>query len=377
MLKILHIPNYYKPHIGGIEQVCHDIVEAMDGMVQQKIICFSENNKTKYEIVDGTEVVKCGVWKKILSQSISFSYKKELKKLLNEFQPDFVIVHFPNPFVQRYVLKFLKKRKIKLLVWYHADIIKQKVIRWFFKGQTKRLLNRASKIICTSPIYRDCSNTLRKYQDKSVIIPNCINEARLSLDEATLKLADQIREENFGKFIIFAVGRHVKYKGLTHLIEASNYLDDQYMIFIGGTGPLTNDLKTQAKGDKKIRFLGRIEDELLKAYYLAMDIYAFPSITKNEAFGLSLAEGMYYGHPAITFTIPGSGVNYVSLNGVTGIEVENANAKQFAEAILQLGNDKNLLSMYGEAARKRVEELFTFSKFKETLMSFWKELNNL
>ena len=27
MLKVLHVPNYYKPHIGGIEQTCHDIVE--------------------------------------------------------------------------------------------------------------------------------------------------------------------------------------------------------------------------------------------------------------------------------------------------------------------------------------------------------------
>ena len=28
-MKILHIPNYYSPHVGGIEQVCFDIVESL------------------------------------------------------------------------------------------------------------------------------------------------------------------------------------------------------------------------------------------------------------------------------------------------------------------------------------------------------------
>ena len=47
MKKILHIPNYYKPHIGGIEQTCHDIVEALAGEYEQKVICFSEDKNTK------------------------------------------------------------------------------------------------------------------------------------------------------------------------------------------------------------------------------------------------------------------------------------------------------------------------------------------
>ena len=48
----------------------------------------------------------------------------------------------------------------------------------------------------------------------------------------------------------------------------------------------------------------------------------FPSITKNEAFGVVLAEAMYCYTPAITFTIEGSGVNWVNLHQVTGLEME-------------------------------------------------------
>lgn len=372
-MRILHIPNYYKPHIGGIEQTCHDIVESLNEKYQQKVICFSEDNETKHEVIDGIDVTKCGVWKKILSQSISFSYKKELKKILNEFKPDCIIVHFPNPFVQRYVLKFLKKKTIKLIVWYHTDIVKQKFVRQFFKGQTRKLLNKADDIICTSPIYSQTSETLKKYRSKISIIPSCINEKRMTIDEEVKEKAEQIRKDNLDKIIVFAVGRHVKYKGLTYLVEASKHLDDRYAIYIAGSGPLTEELKVQAKNDFKMVFLGKVDDITLKAYYLAMDIYAFPSITKNEAFGLSLAEGMYFSHPAVTFTIPGSGVNYVSLNQVTGLEIENGNAKAFAEAIQVLGENEELRNQYGSAARKRVEDNFTFEKFKNNVIKFFEK----
>ncbi len=239
MLKVLHVPNYYKPHIGGIEQTCHDIVESLKDQVLQKVICFSEDKKTKYQIIDDIDVVKCGVWKKMMSQSISFSYKKELKKILKDFNPDYMIVHFPNPFVIHYILKLIKRKRTKLLVWYHADIVKQKIVGWFFKGQTKRLLSKAEHIICTSPLYSEASDSLKKFQDKITIIPSCINEERLRITEEVKVKAEAIRNDNLGKTIIFAVGRHVEYKGLTYLIEASKYLNDSYAIYIAGQGPMT------------------------------------------------------------------------------------------------------------------------------------------
>lgn len=51
----------------------------------------------------------------MMSQSISFSYKKELKKILKDFNPDYMIVHFPNPFVIHYILKLIKRKKNKAL----------------------------------------------------------------------------------------------------------------------------------------------------------------------------------------------------------------------------------------------------------------------
>ena len=106
----------------------------------------------------------------------------------------------------------------------------------------------------------------------------------------------------------------------------------------------------------------------------ASDIFCFPSITKNEAFGLALAEAMYYEKPAITFTIPGSGVNYVNLNDETGIEVDNRNVKKYAEAIEKLAEDKNLRKKYGEAGRMRVMNNFLSTQYSENIRNLVKEM---
>ena len=200
-----------------------------------------------------------------------------------------------------------------------------------------------------------------------MVVPNCINENRLVIDDEVLKKADELREQNKGKTVCLAVGRHVEYKGFKYLIEASKKLGDDFVIGITGKGPLTDELKAQAAGDDKVQFLGLVSDVELRARLLTCDIFCFPSITKNEAFGLALAEGMYFGHPAVTFTIEGSGVNYVSLNGQTGIECPNGDADAYAEALKTLANDEDLRKKYGEAAKARVIENFTFATFKKNI----------
>ena len=102
---------------------------------------------------------------------------------------------------------------------------------------------------------------------------------------------------------------------------------------------------------------------------MTCDVFCFPSITKNEAFGLALAEGMYFGHPAVTFTIEGSGVNYVNLDGVTGIECPNGDSRAFADALKKLSDDEELRARLGEAARQRVIDNFTYATFKKNIQA--------
>lgn len=376
-MKVLQIPNYLYPNRGGIEQVSRDLANAIPNEeYEQKIICFNEDavdgdyichrNETVHDKVDGVEVIRCGCFTKVASQSLSLTYPREMKKVFDEFDPDIVIFHYPNPFVASFLLHRIKKN-VKFILWWHLDITKQKVLGKLFYGQTVKLLKRADKVIATSPNYIVGSPYLRSYKDKCSVIPNCISDMRMVVTDKIKARVDEIRKENEGKILCFGIGRHIPYKGFTYLVKASKYLDDRFAIVIGGKGELTDSLKEEAQGDKKIKFLGRVSDEDLISYYLACDIFCFPSITKNEAFGIALAEGMYFGHPAVTFTIPGSGVNYVNLDGVTGIECPNSDSKAYAEALDKLAEDVALREKYGNAARQRVLDNFTSEQFRKNV----------
>lgn len=369
MKKILHISKYYYPFSGGTEQIARDTVLALKGEYEQKVIAFNDGKKDKVDSVDGIEVMKCGCFAKVAAQSLSTSYGRHLHKVMMDFNPDIVIFHYPNPFVATLLLKELKKSKAKLVVYWHLDIVRQKYLRLLFEPQNKELLNRADKVIATSPNYIEGSKWLQSAKSKCVVVPNCINVERMTVTSDIEKRAVEIRKENKGKTICVAVGRHTEYKGFTYLVQASKILENNFHIYITGKGELTEKLHEEAKGDNKITFTGRIDDTELKALLFACDIFCFPSITKNEAFGLALAEGMYYGKPAVTFTIPGSGVNYVSLNGGTGIEVENRNVEKYADAMRTLAHNEDLRLKYGKAGKERVENNFLSTQFSENIRS--------
>ncbi len=375
MKKVLQITNYIYPAISGIGQTAKDIADILcECEIEQKIICFNINAKkencetrqkeTVIDIVDGIEVIRCGVFATLCSQAISLTTGKVIHTIINEFNPDIVIFHYPNPFMAFFLLQ-QRKKKFQLVLYWHSDIIKQKLLRQLFVRQNYKLLEKAWKIVATSPNYIEGSKYLLQEKRKCIVIPSCIREDRLIVTDAIKEKAKKIKHK--GKIICFALGRHVAYKGFEYLIEASKYLDNRFEIIIGSDGALTKKLKKQSKNDKKIKFVGRLNESDLMAYYYACDIFCFPSISKNEAFGLALADAMFFAKPAVTFTIEGSGVNYVNLHRVTGIECENRNAKQYAKALLELANNKEERLEYGKSAKERVENNFLFKQFKENI----------
>ncbi len=369
MKKILHISKYYYPFSGGTEQIARDCVNALKDKYDQRVIAFNDGKEDSVETIDGIEVYKCGCFAKISSQSLSRSYGRILHDLMGKFSPDIIIFHYPNPFVANILLKEIKNKDTKLIIYWHLDIIRQKFLKVLFNGQNKRLLERAVKVIATSPNYIEGSKWLQSVKNKCVVVPNCINVERMMLTPEIEKREAEIREDNKNKTICVAVGRHTKYKGFSYLIQASKLLDDSFRIYITGKGELTKELHKEAQRDNKIVFTGRIEDDELKALLLASDIYCFPSITKNEAFGVALAEAMYYGKPAVTFTIPGSGVNYVCIDGEDGIEVENGNVRAYAEAMEKLAGDEGLRKTMGANGKTRVEKNFLSTQFQENIKS--------
>lgn len=375
-MRILHISKYYFPYMGGVENICKYLVERMPSH-ETSVVCFNEGKANAVDIVNGHRVYRAGAFINIARQALSLSYKNGLQWAILAEKPDVIQFHWANPF-PAILLRIVMPKDVKLVVHWHMDIIRQWYLYWAVRPWEKWLIKRADKIVVTSPLYRDGSKPLQGVKDKVYIVPNAIDESVFELQPGDDRRISEIRMQYEGKPIVFFMGRHTKYKGLPHLIEAERYMQSDCVVVIGGNGPLTGKLQTlvRNRGGNRIHFVGRLSDDDLRCYLYAASVFAFPSVTKNEAFGVALAEAMYCHTPAVTFTIEGSGVNWVNLNGVTGIEVANGDDRAYAEAVDRLITDEALRFVYAKAAHKRVSKNFLIRNMVDAMENVYNKLEN-
>lgn len=366
-MRILHISKYYFPYMGGVENICKYLAEGVQE--ETAVLCFNDKCKDQIDEVNGIKVYRVATWINIARQALSLSYFPMMKRAIKEFRPDIIQFHWANPFPAAVLLTMIPP-DVRLIVHWHMDIIKQTKIYPLIKPVESALLKRANLILVTSPIYQETSLPLQPFKDKVKVLPNAMDESNFILRDTDQEQIEAIKNRYHNKKIIFFIGRHIQYKGLTYLIEAEKYIKGDCEIVIAGKGPLTDELKNQCNSSR-IHFVGRLSDDELRWHHYAASIFAFPSITKNEAFGVAMAEAMYCKTPTVTFTIHGSGVNWVSLHGETGIEVPNKDVKAYAQAIDTLLADEKLCQQYAETGYQRVKENFTVPKMIEMAEKYY------
>jgi rhamnosyl/mannosyltransferase len=149
-------------------------------------------------------------------------------------------------------------------------------------------------------------------------------------------------------------------------------------LFIIGSGELEDSLARQTESlgiTDKVHFLGTLETEDLKSAFYDCDIFTLPSVSRSECFGLVQLEAMVYGKPVINTSLP-TAVPEVSLDGVSGITVEPANAVELADAINKLCDDEEFRKKCGQAARARCEEQYSLDIMQKRIRaSYLKMLN--
>lgn len=372
-MRILHISKYYYPYIGGVENICKYLVDNMKQNNDIAVVCFNGQKYDRIDIVDGVKVYRVGAKLTIARQALSLSYFIVLKRAIKEFKPDVIHFHWANPY-PAFVLLTMMPKNVKLVIHWHMDIIKQKKIYPLVKSIETKLLERASFILVTSPNYRDGSLPLQPFKNKVRVVPNAIDEKNLIPRDGDKERIEEIKKQYNGKDIVFFVGRHIQYKGLPHLIEAEKMVKSDCVFIIAGKGPLTEELKASCHSPR-VHFVGKVSDDDLRCYLYAAKVFAFPSITKNEAFGVALAEAMYCHTPAVTFTILGSGVNWVSINNKTCLEVPNGDDTAYAAAIDKLLQNDELRERLADAGVQRVKDNFLIHNMVEACEKAYNELN--
>jgi D-inositol-3-phosphate glycosyltransferase len=156
--------------------------------------------------------------------------------------------------------------------------------------------------------------------------------------------------------VVLYVGRLEPLKGIDILIEAMAQLErsDALLLIVGGDAEAESELRRlQAQAialglEKRVRFIGAVQQSDLPRYYSAADVCVVPSY--YESFGLVAVEAMACATPVVASRV--GGLASTVSDGETGYLIPWRCPEPFAERIdLILSNDE-LRKNLGLAARR-------------------------
>jgi len=318
-MKVLHIINNLEG--GGAEKLLTDLLPLFKkkGVEIALLTITKSNSKTTYEsqlLKEQIPVYKLEVDRRnyfvMLLKTFIFLYKKRF---------DIVHTHlFPVIYIAAICKVFLG---FKLVMTEHGVFNKRKNI--FFLRLTDRwVYNSMHKIIGISDEVID-----------SLIKQHCNPSSLIKIHNGIILDKYLIRPKEFFNYKIGMAGRLEFPKDQETIIKALKYLPKHIQLYLAGSGSMHAKLNQIAISNEvadRVHFLGFIND--MPHFFESIDIHIFSS--KNEGFGLAVAESMAMGIPTIVSNIPA----LKEVVGDSSLIFETGNDLHLAKIIHELYLDK-------------------------------------
>lgn len=328
-MKILQINKGYYPWIGGVETVVQQYAEQCDKDGEDvTVLCCNSGFcvNTTQETINKINIIRCASFGTFFSLPISISFFIEFFKIYKKFD----IIHFHEPFPLGSIAALFLSSKQKIIITWHSDIVRQKILKIPFVYLQKKLCKKALFVTTTSKQLCESSDILSYFKEKIVILPLSINPNNYisEFSEIYFNLPQ--------KYMLF-FGRYSLYKGLSILLDAFNSSSlSNVKIVIAGHGELNSNERELINSNKNIIEISKKFSEKEKLFLIAnCYAYIFPSISPNEAFGITQLEAMIYGKPVINTYLP-TAVPWVSIHGLTGYTVQPKNIPELRNAVKKL-----------------------------------------
>lgn len=363
-VKILHVYKDFDPPVhGGMERHIALMCRYQREWGEVEALMCSRSLRTRRVLRDGTDVLEVGEWGRFQGAPVSPLYPYYLRRL----RADVVVVHVPNPTAE---IGFLLARpQGKLVVRYHSDVVRQARAMKLYRPVLMKFLSRADMILPTSARYLETSEYLRPFEARCRVVPlGIVPEEFSSPDEAHV---EELRALYGGRYVLFS-GRHRYYKGLEYLVRAA--LEVEARVVIAGDGPERRGLESLAGSlGVDVVFTGSLSQVELVNHLHGCEVFAFPSVERSEAFGISILEAHACGKPVVA-TALGTGVEFANLDGRTGVNVAPRDPGALADGINGLLANRDRAREMGEFGRARVVRDFDARRVAEREFALYREV---
>jgi rhamnosyl/mannosyltransferase len=371
-MRVLQIYKDYFPVLGGIENHLRVLSEGLAARGHEVTTLVTSPSRHGQEEQAGMlRVLKAGRVLHLASTPLSAT----MLPLARATPADVVHLHYPYP--PGDLAYFARRDRPPLVVTYHSDIVRQKLLDRLYGPLREQTLRRAARILPTNEPYLHSSPVLRRHAAKCQVVPLSVDLARFNpASETTQAQAAELRARyapDGGALLLF-VGRLRYYKGLHLLLEALRLTPGRLLLV--GSGREEGALKAQAQEaglGERVVFVGDVGDAQLPAYYAAADLFVLPAHLRAEAFGIVLLEAMASGLPLVTTEL-GTGTSYVNQHGRTGFVVPPGDPLALARALSVLLGNPLLRAAFGAAGRRRAAAEFGHERMLDRVEAIYAEL---
>lgn len=289
------------------------------------------------------------------------------RMLLKFRRHEFDIIHTHTPFTIGFVgMRWAESHGIPIVSTYHTlydryvhyiPYVPRRYIRFKLAKHTNFYYNQVDHVITPSDA---AMKWLRRHSvnTPATVIPTAALP-RQFFDRSELRQKLGIPPD---QKILLYVGRLAREKNMETLFKMASLAfttDPSLRLWLVGDGPFRGECVRIARdlgiGDR-VNFVGFVPRDQVDQYYAAADLFVFSSITETQ--GLVVQEAMTYGLPAVA--VLGGGASEGIEDGQNGFVVKN-DPVTFAERVIELCRDEDLLTQLGEGAAKTSRVLGTGS----------------
>lgn len=373
MIKALHFGRFFSQTMGGTGRHVDELLTRLKDHIHVDNLVATKGWRSDHIAPHGYDVYRAASLGILASTAISPAMPLIARSLYRRHRYDIVHLHLPDPMAH---LAFAAMPPgPKLVISWHSDIIRQQRALRFYRPLLDRLVARADAVICATPKHLAASTQLDACRpERFHVVPYGLDYRRF---EEPAARAEALRRREVRKPgpIIFALGRHVYYKGFEYLIRAMALIP-QGTLLLGGDGPLTEELQhlvCRLGLQHRVEFLGYIDDEDLPVYYHLADIFCLPSVEQSEAFGLVQLEAMACGKPVVCCEL-NNGVTWVNRHGLTGLVTRPRDPEALAAAINRLLDNPELRTTMGQAGQVRALKEFSVDGMTQRTLEIYRGL---
>ncbi len=244
----------------------------------------------------------------------------------------------------------------------------------YFRSLVELSVRKASRIIVPSE---------STYNDISRFWPNRIQDCSIILYGTDPMFApadpESSNNDRIGRFglnptrFFLHVTNGKPYKNTPRVIEAfikATGDSDLCLAIVGRTSVFTPDIQALVAGssaEKRINFLGSVDDEDVVSLFQTARALIFPSLF--EGFGLPVIEAMACGCPVITSTRGSLG----QVAGNAAFIVNPESVDEISDAILRLENDEPLRQLLVKKGLERAQQ-FSWRKAALEMLNVFKQV---